>query len=108
MGGTGYGLVFAEGKRRVAHRVVYKVLRGDVPKGLDLDHLCRNRRCVNPDHLEIVTHRENVLRGEGIAAKKARATECPNGHPYPPDSRRCAICRKATLERYAAKKGRRS
>lgn len=67
---------------RSAHRVVYETVVGHDADGLDLDHLCRNPSCVNPDHLEAVTHRENVLRGDGVAARHARANHCPQGHPY--------------------------
>lgn len=61
--GTGYGQVWADGTTRLAHRVVYELLVGPIPVGLDLDHLCRNRSCVNPAHLEPVTRRVNVQRG---------------------------------------------
>lgn len=63
-----------------AHRKVYEWLRGTVPLGLTLDHLCRHRWCVNPDHLEMCSMRENILRGEGVAAKRARQTHCIHGH----------------------------
>lgn len=64
MNRNGYGRVWVNGKRLMAHRVVYESLRGPIGEGLLLDHLCRNRACCNPDHLEPVTHRENTLRGE--------------------------------------------
>jgi hypothetical protein len=65
-----------------AYRITYETLVGPVPNGLELDHLCRVRACVNPGHLEPVTHRVNTLRGETVAARNARATHCPAGHPY--------------------------
>ena len=59
----GYGICSYKGKNKVAHRLIYELINGKVPDGLQLDHLCRNRKCVNPDHLEIVTCKENVRRG---------------------------------------------
>jgi hypothetical protein len=69
---------------RLAHRMAYEALVGPVPEGLDLDHLCRVRCCVNPDHLEPVTRRENILRGAGGRMIK----ECPLGHAYTEDNTR--------------------
>lgn len=66
---------------RLAHRAVLVALGRDPGPESVTDHLCRNRRCVNPDHLEIVTNCENTLRGEGFAGLNARKTECPLGHP---------------------------
>lgn len=53
-----------------------------IPDGLVLDHLCRNRACINPNHLEPVSTRVSILRGEGVMARHARKTHCPHGHPY--------------------------
>lgn len=78
----GYGLVSFDSKRRMAHRVAYELVKGPIPKGLVLDHLCRVRNCVNPDHLEPVTNRENVLRGIGLSAIAARRNQCEKGHAY--------------------------
>lgn len=83
----GYGRVtwsVAPGKLiwRSTHRVMYRHLVGDIPEGLDLDHLCRNRACCNPEHLEPVTRQVNLLRGDTIPARRAAVTECPAGHPY--------------------------
>ena len=79
----GYGRFRAPGRLNVmAHRWAYKQLVGPIPDGLTLDHLCRNRACVNPSHLEPVTNRVNVLRGVGLTAVNATTTHCPQGHPY--------------------------
>jgi hypothetical protein len=76
----GYGGVHAEGKQWKAHGYLYTKLVGPVPVGLELDHLCRNKACVNPDHLEAVQHRVNSLRGRGAAAVNAARVTCPRGH----------------------------
>lgn len=69
-----------------AHRWSYEHFVGPIPAGLHLDHLCRTPACVNPDHLEPVTVRENLLRGVGPAAQHAAKTHCPKGHPYSGDN----------------------
>lgn len=85
-GRFGYGvfLVFYGGKRIVnlAHRFAYLLAVGRIPDDFDIDHLCRNRKCVNPAHLEPVTARVNILRGVGLTARFARATHCVNGHAF--------------------------
>lgn len=80
--GTGYG-AFGIGRRQFqAHRVAYELLVGPIPQGLQIDHLCRVRRCVNPAHLEPVTQRENLLRGNTIVAAQAAQTHCKRGHLF--------------------------
>jgi hypothetical protein len=73
----GYGQFYYRGKREYAHRVVYGLLRGPIPDGMECDHLCRVRRCVNPRHIELVTRRENILRGLGPSAAHAVKERCP-------------------------------
>jgi hypothetical protein len=99
----GYGrcsMFFGGRREQMAHRVSYLLFKGDIPEGLSLDHLCRNRKCVNPDHLEPVTNHENILRGEGGAGINARKTHCIHGHEFTPENtiirsvggRSCRIC----------------
>lgn len=76
----GYGRISRGGKMVLAHRFMYERAKGPIPDGLTLDHLCRNRLCVNPGHLEPVTLRENALRGVGPTAINARKTHCIRGH----------------------------
>lgn len=89
-----------DGKQRLVHRLAYAWLVGQIPAGLTLDHLCRNTVCVNPLHLEPVTHRVNVLRGQSGVAANARKTGCPQGHPFDEintyhyrGQRHCRTCR---------------
>ncbi len=76
----GYGMIYFGDRQMRAHRAVWQAINGPVRPGLCLDHLCRVRNCINPAHLEPVTNRENILRGEGLAAKQARQTHCKRGH----------------------------
>lgn len=78
---TGYGVLRIDNQTHYAHRLYYERNVGPIPDGLVIDHLCRRRSCVNPDHMEPVTSGENVLRGESAAARSARKTHCKHGHP---------------------------
>lgn len=78
----GYGTFGAGGKTTAAYRWIWERNEGPIPAGYEVDHLCRNRACVNLEHLEIVTHHENVLRGEAGAAINARKTHCHRGHEF--------------------------
>lgn len=79
---AGYGKKWHNGRLWLAHRLAYETEVGPIPEGLVLDHLCRNPACVNVEHLEPVTTRENILRGVSLMAANARKTHCPQGHPY--------------------------
>lgn len=95
---NGYGQLAVGGVNFSAHRYSYQELVGKIPDGLDLDHLCRNRACTNPSHLEPVTRSENLLRGNVGTYK--RPDFCPSGHPYagenlymhPAGKRICRAC----------------
>lgn len=105
-----------DGRNVRAHQVSYELLVGPIPEGLVIDHLCRNRACVNPSHLEPVTHRINIIRGEGASAKAARAIHCKRGHPFDAENtiirsngkRLCKACQRAYTASYNAMLKRRS
>lgn len=79
----GYGAFKPSGSKQVlVHRWAYEALVGPIPEGLVIDHLCRTRRCVNPDHLEPVSNEENLRRGYGYALRNGMRTACKNGHEY--------------------------
>jgi len=75
----GYGRFWQKAKKKLVHRISFESLKNIIPKGLEIDHLCRNRICVNPDHMECVTHAENMKRSHPNNSQK---THCPQGHPY--------------------------
>lgn len=76
------GVTRADWRMRLAHRVSYETYVGPIPEGLDLDHLCRNRACVNPAHLEPVSRSENLRRSPLMGAAALAKTHCPRGHEY--------------------------
>lgn len=104
---AGYGLFSVNRKSCRAHRVAYAALRGPIPSGLVIDHLCRVHPCVNPDHMEVVTAKVNSLRGYGAPAINARKTHCKRNHEFTPENtgnrpsggRYCKACNKARHER---------
>ena len=98
-----------------AHRFAYEELVAPIPHPLQIDHLCRNRACVQPDHMEVVTARENTLRGNTVAARRAAQVVCVNGHPFTAENtyrypsnyrnggRRCRTCQRSTWLRWKAR-----
>ncbi|MET7616972.1 HNH endonuclease signature motif containing protein [Streptomyces sp. NPDC005408] len=110
---NGYARVSVNGERQYAHRAAYEAVNGPIPAGLVIDHLCRNRGCANPDHLEAVTQRINVLRGESHAAARARQTECVRGHRFDTantyvarnGTRKCRRCRANARTRARRRQG---
>lgn len=106
----GYGVFGIDSRTLVkAHRYSYELHAGPIPEGMQLDHLCRVRHCVNPAHLEPVTPRENVVRGN---AARPQITHCKHGHEFserntyinPKGNRECRKCRTDAVARYLEKK----
>lgn len=104
----GYGSFTWLGKRMGAHRAAYELLIGPIPPGLDLDHLCRNRACVNPAHLEPVTRSVNLRRGD-VGGQSRFNTHCIHGHEFTPENtyrrpkdggRHCRECMRSARLRY--------
>lgn len=105
----GYARYKIDGKMVLAHRYAYKYFNGDIPKGFELDHICRVRHCVNPAHLEAVTHLDNVRRGKSGEHGKVK-THCPQGHEYTDSNtvmvqrgRRCRTCQNDRSRLYREK-----
>lgn len=102
---NGYAHVWIDGRVVLGHRAVYELLVGPIPEGHQIDHVadrgCRHRHCLNTDHMEPVTQRENILRGSSPPAQEARQTECLRGHDLADDvyvtttgRRQCRTCRR--------------
>ncbi len=107
----GYSLFSIQGKWNRAHRVAYTLFIGPIPKNLTLDHLCRVRNCVNPNHLEAVTIKVNTLRGTSFSVLNALKTHCPHNHPYSESNtylykgeRHCKSCNVVNMRNYRARK----
>ena len=117
-GSHGYGRFQVDGKQWLAHRFSYTLFIGDIPDGLVIDHLCRNKTCVNPAHLEVVTHGQNIRRGEAgqiTGQRQKEKTHCPQGHPYSGSnvlqfgkSRHCRECGRKRAREYQRKKRKQS
>jgi hypothetical protein len=114
---TSYGLIEIHPKTCQAHRISYELVKGPIPEGLQLDHLCRNPSCVNPSHLEAVTCMENIRRGMSGRHHSSRhrqpKTHCLRGHEFTPENtyisptgqKQCIICRRARdVARYQKRK----
>ena len=105
---NGYGLTYCNKKTCYVHRLVYEYYFGSIPTGFQIDHLCKNRKCMNPNHLEAVTQKENILRSDGITAIQSRQTHCVHGHPLSGDNlyvspkkhRSCKTCRRNHRHNY--------
>lgn len=120
----GYGQGYWDGRKEYAHRISFQIYKGEITEGLQIDHLCRNKTCVNPDHLELVTPKENVLRcmpfrkpfNKLMSSANAKKTHCKRGHPLEGENllmvgkdktfRGCRACRKACITEW--KKARRA
>lgn len=79
---SGYGRFWKNGKSVFAHRFAYEIFNGVIPEKLTVDHLCKNRKCVNPNHLDLATRHENARRGNNKIANNKSITHCPQGHEY--------------------------
>ena len=98
----GYGQFWLYGKIQAAHRVAWHFSGREIPDGRVLDHRCRSRNCVRAEHLEVVSQRENLMRGIGATATNARKVACVHGHPYTSENtvfnkngtRRCRTCKR--------------
>lgn len=117
LNGSGYGIIWQDRKMSLTHRVSLELAGRPVPDGLVTDHLCRVRRCFNPDHLEAVTRRENTMRSPiAIASENAAKTHCIHGHPFDAGNtyvwtdgngrtrRRCRTCMAAIIQRRLARR----
>lgn len=123
---TGYGKLSLWGRTKrggqfMVHRIMYELIFGAIGKDRQIDHLCRERACVNPQHMEVVTKDENNIRGNSPSAIHARKTHCPQGHPYSGNNlqienkpngktmRRCRTCRnKQQRDKYLRMKARKN
>jgi HNH endonuclease len=107
----GYGVIYCDKTMTYAHRLFYESFVGPIPADHEIDHLCRNRSCVRPDHMEAVTSRENTVRGVSPWAVNARKTHCYRGHELSPENthlyRGWRICRACNRRKNHEKEARR-
>jgi hypothetical protein len=108
---NGYAAYGSKKNRDYAHRISYRLFKGEIPNGLDIDHLCRNRKCINPEHLEAVSRRINLLRGIGFPSIEAAQTHCIHGHEFNQvntnfnsGKRKCRACDAERHRKYRQKK----
>jgi hypothetical protein len=109
-GSNGYSMFWDNGRTGVGHRWIWEKWNGPIPESMTLDHLCRNRWCVNPGHFEVVTRYENVRRGNNHVPAFGRATHCVNGHEFSPANtykrptggRACIACLRAHTRKWRA------
>lgn len=107
-----YAVINIDHRTHRVHRWLYEHRHGPIPEGMDLDHLCRVRACVNPDHVEPVTRQENLLRGQTIPARNAAKSHCPQGHAFTPENtyvtrlggRICRACNALHHQKYRRSK----
>lgn len=108
-----YGAFWFNGRMRLAHRVAWEMVRGVIPPGMTLDHTCRNRRCVRVEHLEAVSLKENLRRGDSPSARNSRKADCNSGHPLVGENlyitsggtRQCRACKKQRRAEWGARNG---
>lgn len=104
----GYGKIWLNKKTVQTHRLMFEYYCGSICPDLTINHLCRNRNCCNPIHLEQISNKENVLKGTGISAINAKKTHCIHSHEFTPDNtyitpdnkRNCKTCRKISCQKF--------
>lgn len=112
---NGYGMFSIKNDQLYAHRLSYELFKGEIPKGFHIDHLCKRKLCVNPEHLEAVSQRENNRRSDCPSGINSRKTHCPKGHELKGDnlrqyelrvkgSRSCRICHNESVNERARKR----
>ena len=109
---SGYGRTSVHGNDIFVHRLAYALTKGDIPGDLTVDHICRNRKCFNPEHLRLLSNVDNTLVGEGPTAKNLRKTHCPRGHQYDRTwirsngrpFRICSICKAVAWQKWKEKR----